>query len=305
MITRAVFSYFKADDSFSNKGGYQFYSDFLYTLALATHRAMQHFKSVHVVTTRWGERVLRTAGIPATEFSTELDTMKSVPPWFWAYGKLIAYTLQTEPFVHVDNDVFIRQPLPDRVLNARLCFQSKEWLDVPEYCWYNVLRPCWNAAPVRPQIVVSNEITDFTYNCGICGGHDLEFFKEWIKTSAAYIFAPENQRVFFEDFRSVQMHQNLWHEQYFGAALIKAHHLRSEVELLTEDINDPAWKQLNLNNKTYTHLWGATKTDQRIMRQVRAGLRTFAPALYDRVTRFVNDYLFSECQNDVPVGATL
>ena len=101
------------------------------------------------------------------------------------------------------------------------------------------------------------------------------------------------------------MHQNLWHEQYFAAALIKAHHLRDQVELLTEDINDSAWKQSNLNNKTYTHLWGATKTDQRIMRQVRMGLKTFAPELYERVTDFVNNYLFSECPNDVPVEATL
>jgi hypothetical protein len=305
MITRAVFSYFNADDSFSNKAGYRFYSDFLYTMALATHRAMQHFKSVQIVTTSWGERVLRTAGIQATEFSTELDAMKSVSRWFWAYGKMIAYTMQTEPFVHVDNDVFIRQPLPDRVLNARLCFQSKEQMDVLEYNWYNVLRPCWGKAVIRPQVVVENEVTDFAYNCGICGGHDLEFFKEWRKISTEYIFAPENQRVFFDDFRPVLMHQNLWHEQYFGVALIKAHQLRDQVELLTDDINDPAWKQSNLNNKTYTHLWGATKTDQHIMRQVRMGLKKFAPELYNKVTEFVNNYLFSECQNDVRVGATL
>ena len=305
MITRAVFSYFNADDSFSNKAGYRFYSDFLYTMALATHWAMQNFKSVHVVTTSWGERVLRTAGIPATEYSTELDTMKGISPWFWAYGKMIAYTLQTEPFVHVDNDLIIRQPLPDRVLNARLCFQSKEQMVVPEYRWYDVLRPCWNAARVRPQIVVNNEVTDFTYNCGICGGHDLEFFKEWIKTSAEYIFAPENQKVFFEDFRPVQMHQNLWHEQYFAAALIKAHHLRDQVELITDDINDPAWVLDNKKNLRYAHLWGATKTDQGIMKRVRAGLKMFAPELYDRVTDFVNNYLFSECPNDVRVGAML
>jgi len=294
MIQRVVFSYFNPDESFTNKAGFYTYSDFLYTMALATELAGRHFQEVHIVTNSWGEKVLKSAGIRATEYTTELDTLKGIPKWFWAYGKLIAYNLQTKPFIHIDNDVFLWKALPDRVLQAELCFQSKEQMNIPNYKWYDVLRPCWSKAVVRPQVIKDNEITDFVYNCGICGGYNLEFFKEWIKVSSEYIFAPENQKVFFEDFKLVQMHQNLWHEQYFAACLIKAHDMRARVQVIADNVED----LVKVTNNGYTHLWGTTKTNQQTMLKVRTRLRRENPQLYDKVTSFVNNYLFNECQTE-------
>ena len=301
MITRAVFSYFNPDESFSNRAGFSNYSDFLFTMALATCLARRHFKQVQVVSTAWGIKVLKQAGIQATEYSTALDVLRDqqVSRWFWAYGKMIAYAQQTTPFVHIDNDVFLWKPLPDRVLQAELCFQSKEFLDVPEYRWYNVLKPCWDAAPVKPQIVVDNEVTDFVYNCGVCGGWNLDFFKEWIQCSAQYIFAPENQDLFFKQFKNILMHQNLYHEQYFAASLIKAHNMRSRVEVITDDVKN----LVVATDRGYTHLWGATKTTQRNMQSVRVRLLREAPEVYDRVNSFVNNYLFNECPKDVRITA--
>jgi hypothetical protein len=261
---------------------------------LATHLAQRHFKTVHIVTSTWGAKILKHAGVPHTEMTTELDIMKKASSWFWAYGKLLAYNLQTEPFVHVDNDVFLWKPLPDRVLNADLCFQSKEFLSIPNYKWYDVLKPCWNAAPTRPQAIIDNEITDFVYNCGICGGHNLGFFKQWIGCSAEYIFAPDNQALFFETYKDILMHQNLFHEQYFAAALIKANNLRDRVQVITDD----AENLVRDSNNGYTHLWGGCKTDQQgVMRKVKARLLKECPELYARVDSFVNNYLF-ECPKD-------
>jgi hypothetical protein len=300
MITRAVFSYFNAEESFSNKAGFRYFSDFLYSMALSTLLARRHFKTVQVISSSWGEKVLREAGIPATEYSTALNVMKDqrVSKWFWAYGKLIAYAQQTEPFVHIDNDAFLWQPLPERVLNAELCFQSKEFFDMPYYKWYGILKPSWEAAKTRPQTIVDNEVDDFVYNCGICGGSYLGFFKERIKCSSEYIFAPENHDVFFEDFKDILMHQNLFHEQYFAASLVKAHGLRDKVQLIAEDISDPQWMK---SNKMYTHIWGGTKVDQTVMRRVRSRLLKESSEVYDQVTAFVNNYLSEECPKDAIV----
>jgi hypothetical protein len=295
MIERAVFSYFNAEESFTNKAGFNSFSDFLYTMALATDLAGRHFKEVEIVTNSWGQMVLKFAGIQATEYSTALNSIKGISRWFWAYGKLVAYTQQTKPFVHLDNDVFLWRPLPDRILNAQLCFQSKETMSMPIYNWYNVLRPCWDKAAIQPQPIKNNSVTDFVYNCGICGGHDLEFFKEWICCSGEYILSPENQYVLFEEFRNMLMHQNLWHEQYFGSALVKAQNKRGVVELLTDDISAQSW---TANNKTYTHLWGATKTAEPSMLKIRARLHRDNPELYNKVRAFITNYLFSECQKE-------
>ena len=295
MIERAVFSYFNAEESFTNKAGYNSFSDFLYTLALATELASHHFAEVQIMTTTWGEKVLKAAGIQATEYSTGLNVTKGISRWFWAYGKLVAYAAQTKPFVHLDNDVFLWRALPERMLQAQLCFQSKEIMGMPSYDWYKYLNTCWQAVPVKPKVIAENEVNDFVYNCGICGGHNLDFFKEWIRCSSEYIFAPDNQRFFFENYRNIQMHQNLWHEQYFGASLVKAHGLRGKVELLTDDIASSEWIA---TNKTYTHLWGVTKTDETTMRIIRGALKKKHPELYTKVRAFITDYLFSECQKE-------
>jgi hypothetical protein len=294
MIERAVFSYFNPEESFKNKAGFKYYSDFLYTMSLATELAGRHFKEVHLVTSAWGEKVLKTAGIKATEYSTELEEMKHISKWFWAYGKLIAYNTQTKPFVHIDNDVFLWKPLQNRVLSARLCFQSKEQMNIPNYKWYDVLRPCWNKALVRPEVVVQNEITDFVYNCGICGGHDLGFFKDWIKCSTEYLLAPENHELFTGEFREILQHQNLFHEQYFAASLIKAKGLRQEVEVIADKVED----LVKASNNGYTHLWGVTKTEQETMLKVRKRLQKEFPAVFNKVTDFVNNYLINECRRE-------
>ena len=281
MIEKAVFSYFNPEDSFFHRCGFSLYSDFLYTTALAVLCASRHFKEVEMVTNDWGVDMFKKIGLPVTSYSNKLNEMKDVSRFFWAYGKLLAYTEQKVPFVHLDNDVFVWDPLPRRILKADLCFQSHEPFELAGYGYYDMLKPCWNDMPVRPQKIVDNEVTDFAYNCGICGGHNLDFFKEWIECSRQYIFAEENQQNFFEKYASVMIHQNLFHEQYFAASLIKMHGMRKKVEVLDADVTKIPDKL------KYTHLWGTTKKDFSMMRRVNMRLQIEDPKFHKRVTGFI------------------
>jgi hypothetical protein len=301
MITRAVFSYFNAEESFSNKAGFNQFSDFLYTMALATLLANRHFNKVQIITSAWGEKLLKQVGIQATEYNTTLDAIKSISPWFWAYGKLMAYSQQTEPFVHIDNDVFLWKPLPQRISEAEYCFQSKEFMNVSSYKWYDVLKPCWNSAPVKPSVIVDNKVTDYAHNCGICGGHDLNYFKEWVKTSAEYIFAPENQDTFFKEYKNILMHQNLWHEQYFGSSLILSMGKRCKTEVISDNVCD----LVKASNEGYTHLWGGIKKRPDVMIRVRKRLLKESPVLFEQVTAFINDYLPEVCPKDEVIEAVI
>jgi len=280
MIRKAVFSYFNPDESFGNRCGFMKYSDFLFTTALSVLCASRHFKEVQFISSDWGNDVIKSLDLPITSYSDKLNEMKSVSKYFWAYGKLLAYNEQTVPFVHLDNDVFLWDPLPPRILKARLCFQSHEPFDLPGYDYYARLKKPWAKAPVRPQAIVDNEVMDFAYNCGICGGHDLEIFKEWIACSKEYIFAPANQRIFFKKFDYELMHQNIFHEQYFIASLIKKYRLRSEVKVIHKDA-------MRIGDKLkYTHLWGTTKTDKGMMARVRMRLLDEDAKLFNRVNDF-------------------
>ncbi len=282
MIKKAVFSYFNPDESFGNTCGFNKYSDFLFTTALSVLCASRHFKEVQFISSDWGVDVMKKLDLPITSYSNKLNEMKSVSRFFWAYGKLLAYNEQDVPFVHLDNDVFLWDPLAPKILKARLCFQSQEPMDKIGYHYYNMLRPCFEKAKVKPQVIVDNPVFDFAYNCGICGGHDLDFFKEWIKCSQQYIFAPENQKLFFEKYGNVIIHQNLFHEQYFAASLIKHHDLRGEVKVIHKDAI-----QCGQNHKRkFTHYWGTTKRDRGNMARVRWRLHDEDKKLYDRVDEF-------------------
>lgn len=280
MIRKAVFSYFNPDESFGNRCGFLRYGDFLFTTALSVLCASRYFEEVQFISSDWGLDIIRSLKLPITNYSDKLNEMKSVSKYFWAYGKLLAYNEQTVPFVHIDNDVFLWEPLPQRILKARLCFQSHELFKLPGYDFYDRLKPCFKKAPVKPRVIAENEVTDFAYNCGICGGHDLAFFKEWIATSAEYIFAPRNQNVFFKQFEYMLIHQNLFHEQYFAACLIKKHDMRRSVRVLAND----AMKIPQILK--YTHLWGTTKQDKGMMARVRMRLMDEDTELFKRVNDF-------------------
>ena len=285
MIKRAVLSYFNAEESFDNKAGFNKFSDFLYTTALSVICASRQFEEVQVISSSWGVDLFKEFGLPVTEYSTKLNQMKGISRFFWAYGKLIAYCEQKKPFVHLDNDVFLWAPLPDRILKAKLCFQSLEPFDAPGYGYYDKLKPCFEVAPVRPQTIVDNPVDDFAYNCGICGGNDLRLFKEWKRCSEEYIFAKENQVMFFKDFADMLIHQNLFHEQYFIASLIKRDGLRDKVEILHDDamkINEGRPE----NAPIYTHLWGTGKQNTGKMSQVRMVLFYHERGIFEKIDAF-------------------
>lgn len=292
MIERAVFSYYNSDENFKNKIGFKSFDDLLYTMSLSILFASRHFREVQLIGSTWTIDLLKNLGLPVSEYSVELDKMRGIPKSFWAYGKLLSYELQTKPFIHIDNDVFLYDPLPKRILESELCFQSREYFSVPYYKWYGLLKPCWERASVRPQIIVDNEVTDFVYNCGICGGYNLEFFKKWRQCSAEYILAPENQSLFFEEFRDLLIHQNLFHEQYFGTSLVNVgknwlfFKKKYHVETIADDINSEEFRSIN---KSYTHLWGGTKVDQPMMMRVRKRLEKEDTELFRRVKTFCED----------------
>jgi len=283
MIRKAVFSYYNPDESFGNTGGFVKFSDLIFTTALAIRCASRHFKEVQFVSNDWGIDLFRQFDLPITDYSNKLNKLsgvKDVVRYFWAYGKMLAYAMQDKPFIHLDNDVLLWGPLPPKILNARLCFQSQEPFNEEGYQYYNILRECWNNAPLRPKSITDNEVNDFAYNCGICGGHNLDFFKEWLAVSREYIFALENHKVIFEDYKHLLIHHNLWSEQYFGACLIKKNNLRDKVKILCKDAMDIESKY------RYTHLWGTLKKQIDVMSFVRLRMIERNIELYKRIDDF-------------------
>lgn len=97
---------------------------------LSLRLAQAHYPETLLITDSPGRALLiDRLGLPFTQVSTELDRLREADPRWWALGKLVAYSLQDQPFVHLDTDVFLWQPLPGRLTSAPVLAQHPEACD--------------------------------------------------------------------------------------------------------------------------------------------------------------------------------
>jgi hypothetical protein len=285
MIKKAVFSLYNPV-GINSSCGFNTLKDCLASTVLAILIAKKHFKRVEFTTDKMFKEIFEKFGLPIDDLNAELEHLKSfVDKYFWAYGKLVAYTKQTEPFLHIDNDVFMLSGLPEAAHKYDLIFQSNEWFNRKGYHYYDPLIEVYDSAPVKCKKIkhVKNR---YAYNCGICGGYDLEHFKEWKRCSERYIFAPENQLHFYKDNNKMLIHQNLMHEQYFNACLIESKGMRDRVFVLGDEVDE-----INRNGVEYAHLWGTTKREKENIDRVWRRLNRDYPKIYKKVQQFnVLDY---------------
>lgn len=94
---------------------------------LSFENARRHYPETALVTDDFGaELLVERLGLPFTHVSTELNALAQSDPGFWMLGKLYAYRVQTEPFVHLDTDTFLWKRLPPEVERAPVFAQNPD-----------------------------------------------------------------------------------------------------------------------------------------------------------------------------------
>jgi hypothetical protein len=132
--------------------------------------------------------------------SCALNALGDLDPDWWAVGKLYAYRFQTEPFVHIDSDVFLWARLPPGLESAPVFAQSPETFD-PERDehWYPLraversfsahassrLPDAWRWYSARPGPLVA-------VNCGIVGGQRTDVLNAYAELGIRTVEAPWN-----------------------------------------------------------------------------------------------------------------
>ena len=98
----------------------------LMSWALSCLSLRRHYDHVVLYTDSIGKHVLiDLLHLPYTEVNVVFDDFECLPQ-HWALAKIYTYSLQKEPFIHVDGDVYLSHPLSNDVLSAPLVAQNKE-----------------------------------------------------------------------------------------------------------------------------------------------------------------------------------
>jgi hypothetical protein len=227
--------------------------------------------------------LIDTLKLPYTKVCCDLDQYSSLSPDLWALTKIDTYSKQTEPFLHVDGDVFIFKAFDDELLQSDLIVQNLEIGTARYESTFDELE--------KQLIYTSNDILDvktksrniFTYNAGIFGGNDLDFFnlyttraKDLIKLNSSVI--PQINSLAF----------NIYFEQYLFYCL--ALKLDKKVGVLFKEVI-PDDQYVGFGNflgvpfhNQYLHLIGSPyKKNHKVCQELANRLRQDYPEYYYRI----------------------
>lgn len=220
----------------------------LYSWVLAVSQAAKWFKEVEIVTDSKSAELFKALNLPITSIRTDLDELetKGYNKRLWALGKIKAYQLQDKPFVHIDNDFILFQPLAERFLNSEIVFQNKEAAD-----WFETsYRGQYEHLSKNGILPSSWGNVTYALNCGIYLCNNLEYNKEYCKQ--AFELVDKNHELIAET--GVAGLYCVVFEQYIAATV--AAQMNIEPTYLSEPFIIDKMNELGC-----IHIWGAKHDD--------------------------------------------
>ncbi|EMD25782.1 hypothetical protein C791_4019 [Amycolatopsis azurea DSM 43854] len=146
-IRRAVWSFWSTP--YRRRHGRHWPSDFFHALSwiLSFRLASRLFPTTALVTDDRGHELLvDRLELPFDDVSLSLNRLTGQAPSWWALGKLHAYREQREPFLHIDNDVFLWPGFPAEGLDGEIVAQNPEHAPGSDAGYY---RPAAVATAIR------------------------------------------------------------------------------------------------------------------------------------------------------------
>ena len=193
----------------------------LMSWALSCLSLREHYDDVELYTDSAGYHILiEVLGLPYTKTHVVFDDFKCMPH-HWALAKIKTYSMQTEPFIHVDGDVYLPQPLPKAIEAAPLVAQNREigtqyyrkMLDDGLLCYSDVYIP----ENIKGEVL---EDSVLSFNMGFFGGRDIGFIDLYCRE--AFNFFDRNKLNDPCSFLS-NVNCNVFVEQILFAILTKIH----------------------------------------------------------------------------------
>jgi hypothetical protein len=231
---------------------------------LSCHQLRKYYDRVELYTDEFGyDMLIRKLKLPYTKVHVVLDELNDLPGGLWAMAKIKVYSMQDEPFLHVDGDVFIFEPFSQELMSAPLIAQNLE-VATTGYCqemWTHI-SPHLTYLP-QEMDNFHHKRSDTAYNMGIAGGNNIDFFKKY--TRLAYEFVYNNKAVWD---KINLFNFNIFFEQFLFCACAKEENIRVGV-LLPEEVEDNGYTGFDEfesvpEKRNYLHLLGAYKRDSGI-----------------------------------------
>jgi len=227
--------------------------------------------------------------LPYTDVHLTHDKLNLIHPDLWALPKIYTYSLQQQPFLHIDGDVFVFESFDSDLLKGELIAQNIEEETDNYYApvqkemirYFNYFPPCvqrdfMSGIPVQ------------ACNAGILGGNNIEFFHDY--AALAFEYVHKNAEVL----KYVNVNRcNVFFEQHLFYALAKEKEIPVNV-LIEGIIEDNGYRNMGdfydvPFNRSYLHLLGEFKKDEYTCIQMASKLRELYPDYYEQIIALFHD----------------
>ena len=242
----------------------------LMSWALSCLSLRAHYDEVALYTDSVGKHLLiDTLKLPYTEVNVVFDNFKCLPQ-HWALSKIKTYSLQTEPFLHVDGDVYISKPLPEDVIHSPLVAQNRE---IGTSYYKHMMNWIQSRPEIKlPEYVVKglNEESVASYNMGFFGGTDVDFIQRYC--DEVFHFMDSNK---MNDSTSIgaNLDCNVFFEQVIFAVYADREK-RKVASVLGKDMHDKGYTRsefcnlMAFNKHHIHHLLGGHKRNPYVLRML-------------------------------------
>ena len=250
----------------------------LLSWVVSVNVAKRHYAKTSIVTDREGATLLvDQLQLPFETVDTSLDGVADEHPRIWALGKLVAYSLQRQPFVHLDSDVYLWRELPGELATSPIFAQNAEddlWRrgydpDAVESRIANVPAP-WNHSR-------ESGSGNWAPCCGILGGTNTSLIRAYAESALQWIrVSGSNSWAELETVTEPCIHI----EQYYLACFADYH--RAKFTFLFKKPDD-SYDLSIARRYGYTHLIGGAKKNPEVLARLEARVKRDWPEYYERV----------------------
>ena len=185
----------------------------LMSWALSCLSLREHYDDVELYTDSAGYHILiEVLGLPYTKTHVVFDDFKCLPH-HWALAKIKTYSMQTEPFIHVDGDIYVPKPFPADIIDAPLIVQNRE---IGTSYYKEMMDRILTYPTIRIPDYVAENLGNgslASYNMGFFGGCDMDFIQQYCHE--AFRFMEDNH---MND--STCEHSSVWCNIFFEQVLL-------------------------------------------------------------------------------------
>jgi hypothetical protein len=272
-------------DPLKNSFGWAASEYHLMSWALSSLQLHKIYQSVELyANSNAAEMLIDTLELPYNKVNITHDNLYLPNENLWALPKMFTYSLQKEPFLHVDGDVFLFDQFPISLLKNELIAQNIEEATNYYTSTQKELMANFDYFPDCVKADFFSSIPIRGVNAGILGGNNIAFIKDYTQAAFEYI----NRNV--ERLPLIIVDRfNIFFEQHLFYSLAKERNIPIGV-LINDVINDNEYKYIGDIHKapccrSYLHLLGHLKKDEYTCTQMAAKLRDLYPEYYYKVMR--------------------